>query len=107
LRDLIDAFITLNVRINESEDHIMRYQQFTAARSRLIPLAALVLASALGGCVGYAGYPSRDYGYSQPNYGYSHPNYGHGGYYPGYAVTNTYNQRPYYSPSYSRYNYAY
>jgi len=100
LRGLIDAFITLNVRINESEDHIMRYQQFTAARSRLIPLAALVLASALGGCVGYAGYPSRDYGYS-------HPYDGHGGYYPGYAVTNTYNQRPYYSPSYSRYNYAY
>jgi len=95
----------------------MRYQQSTAARSRLIPLAALVLASALGGCVGYAGYPSRDYGYSQPNYGYSQANYGYsqanygyGSYYPGYAVTytNSYNQRPYYySPSYSRHNNAY
>ena len=82
----------------------MRYQQFTAARSRLIPLAALVLATALGGCVGYAGYPSRDYGYSQPNYGYSQPNYSYSSYYPGYAVTysDLYNQRPYYSPSYSR-----
>jgi hypothetical protein len=80
----------------------MRYQQFTAARTRLIPVAALVLASALGGCVGYAGYPSRDYGYSQPNYSY-------GSYYPGYAVsyTNSYDQRPYYSPSYSGHNDAY
>ncbi len=77
----------------------MRYQQFTAARSRLVPLAALLLASVLGGCVGYADYPSGNYGYSQPNYGYS-------SYYRGYPATytNSYNQRPYYSPSYGRYN---
>jgi hypothetical protein len=79
----------------------MRCQEFTAVRGRLIPLAALLLATALGGCVGYAGYPSRDYGYSQPNYSYS-------SYYPGYPAnyTNSFNQRPYYFP-YSGHNNAY
>ena len=85
-----DAFITLNVRSNESEDHIMRYFKSTAARTRLIPLAALLLATALGGCVGYAAYPSRDYGYSDYS---SHPG--------GYAYSHNY--RPYYSPDYRRY----
>jgi len=91
-----------NVRINEREDHIMQYPELTAVRGRVMPLAALLLATALGGCVGYAGYPSRDYGYSQPNYGYSsYPS----SYYVGYG--NSYNQRPYYSSYYGRHNNAY
>jgi hypothetical protein len=93
-----DAFITPNVRSNESEDHIMRYQKFTAARSHLKPLAALLLATTVGGCIGYADYPSRDYGYSH-----------HSNYYTGYPRTygNSDNYRPYYSPDYSRYNSPY
>jgi len=73
----------------------MQNPKFTAARSRLVPIAALVLATALGGCVGYSSYPSRDYGYSYPN-----------GYYAGYprTYTTSYGYRPYYSPDYGRYN---
>ena len=41
----------------------MQHAMFTAARSRLLPLATLLLATALGGCVGYSSYPSRDYGW--------------------------------------------
>jgi hypothetical protein len=44
----------------------MQHATFTTARSRLMPLAALLLAAALGGCVGYSSYPSRDYSYSYP-----------------------------------------
>ena len=51
----------------------MQHATFTTARSRLMPLAALLLAAALGGCVGYSSYPSRDYSYSYP-----------GSYYAGY-----------------------
>ena len=52
----------------------MQHATFTTARSRLMPLAALLLATALGGCVGYSSYPSRDYSYSYPS-----------GYYTGYT----------------------
>ena len=73
----------------------MQRAMLTTARSRLIPLAALLLTTVLGGCVGYTGYPSRDYGYSYPN-----------NYYAGYQHTyNTwYGYHPYYSPDYNRYN---
>jgi hypothetical protein len=45
----------------------MRHGMFKTARSSLVPLAALLLATTLGGCVGYSSYPSTDYsyGYSQ------------------------------------------
>ena len=76
----------------------MQHAMFTAARSRLLPLATLLLATALGGCVGYSSYPSRDYGYSYPN-----------NYYAGYPRTysSSYGYRPYYSPDYGRYNRSY
>jgi hypothetical protein len=76
----------------------MRHAMFTAARSRLIPIAALLLATALGGCVGYSGYPPGDNGYN-----YS------GGYYAGYPRTysTSYSYRPYYSHDYDRYSHAY
>jgi hypothetical protein len=69
----------------------MQHATFTTARSRLMPLAALLLAAALGGCVGYSSYPSRDYSYSYP-----------GSYYAGYPQNygSTYGYRPYYSPNY-------
>jgi hypothetical protein len=91
---VIVAFITLNVRNHESEDHIMRYQQFTAAPTRLMPFAALLVATALGGCVGYAEYPSHGYGYIYPN----------GGYYAGYPRTYS---ASYGDPEYQRYNDTY
>ena len=96
MRGLIDAFITLDVRINESEDHIMRYQQFTAAPTRLMPSAALLVATALGGC---AEYPSHGYGYNYPTAGYyaGHPR----------SYSASYGDRPYYSPEYQRYNDTY
>ena len=76
----------------------MRHAMFTTARSRLMPLAALLLATALGGCVGYTGYPIRDYGYSYPS-----------NYYAGNQRTynTSYGYRPYYSPDYNRYNDTY
>jgi hypothetical protein len=100
-----DAFITLNVAM-EARIHIMRYPKFTAVRSRLIPVAALLSATILGGCVGYTGYPSGDYGYSHPNgyysgnrSAYSYP----ASYYAGYpsAYGNSYNHRRFYSPDYN------
>jgi hypothetical protein len=70
----------------------MRYPKFTETRRRLIPLVTLLLATALGGCIAYGGYPS----------GYSYPS----GYYAGYPRTysSSYGYRPYYSPEYSGYN---
>jgi hypothetical protein len=97
-----------NLRIYESEDNIMQYPKLAVARRSLKPLIAVLLATSLGGCVGYTGYPSGDYGYSQPNYRYSQPNYGYSSYpssyYVGFPSTygNSYSQRPYYPPSYSR-----
>jgi hypothetical protein len=84
----------------------MRYPKFTAARSHLIPFTALMLATALGGCVGYTGYPSSGYGYSYPNsngyygsypstYGYNYP-----AAYPR-TYTNSINYRPLYSSDYN------
>jgi len=63
----------------------MRDPTFTVARSQLIPIVALLLATALGGCIAYTGYPSSNYGYN-----YS------GGYYGGYpsTYTDSYNYRP-------------
>ena len=76
----------------------MRYRKFTAAPSRLIPSAALLLATTLGGCVGYSGYPSADNGYNYPS-----------GYYAGHPRTysTSYGYHPYYSPDYGRYNETY
>jgi hypothetical protein len=82
----------------------MRYPEFTAARRRLIPLAALLLATGLGGCVAYSGYPSGYYGYNQPNgyYGGNRTAYAYPAYNAGYPTyTNSYRQRPYYSPDYN------
>jgi len=75
------------MRINQqqAEDHIMQYAKFT-----MKPVALLV-AILLGGCVGYTGYPSGDYGYSHR---YSQPTYSYNGYPSGY------DGRPSYSPYY-------
>ena len=64
-----------------------------------MPFAALLVATALGGCVGYAEYPSHGYGYNYPS----------GGYYAGYPRTDSasYGNRPYYFPEYGRYNDTY
>jgi len=82
----------------------MCYSKFTAARSHLIPLAALLLATTLGGCYPYPGYPSNGYGYYYPNgypanYGYNYSD----GYYAGYRRTsyNSNEYRPYYSSDYN------
>jgi len=74
----------------------MRYPKLTAAR---VGLGALVLTTALGGCVNHTGYPSGDYSY----YRYPSSNYA---YRPsGYAYS--YNYRPYYYPDYNGYYNAY
>ena len=60
---------------------------------RLLPLAAIALAAALGGCVypygygygygypsGYGGYPyAYNYGYAAPSVGFTFGGWGHGG----------------------------
>ena len=82
----------------------MRHPKFTATRSYLIPLAALLLATTLGGCYPYPGYPSNGYGYNYPNgypanNGYNYPN----GYYAGYPRTsyNSNENRPLYTSDYN------
>jgi hypothetical protein len=81
----------------------MRYAKFSTARRRLIPVGAVLLATALAGCVAYPAYPTRNYGYSAP---YSYPN----NYNPQPAPFNAgypaaYNDpnapRPFYSPDYN------
>ena len=81
------------MRINQrqAEDHIMQYAKFT-----MKPVALLV-AILLGGCVGYTGYPSGDYGYSHR---YSQPTYSYNGYPSGYDGRPSYSQPSYYSPYY-------
>jgi hypothetical protein len=92
---------------DSSEEHVMRRPTFTAAHSDLIsvaallPLAALLLSTALGGCVAYTSHPPGYYSYNYP-YGY------YGGYrsaygYPGSyaAYPSTYDRRPLYSPDYN------
>jgi hypothetical protein len=71
----------------------MRYPRFTAAPARMMPFAALLVATALGGCVGYTEYPSQGYSYNYPS-----------GYYAGYPRTSPSGYRPYYSHDYPRYN---
>jgi hypothetical protein len=74
----------------------MPHPKFETARRRLVPVAALLVATVLGGCVAYTGYPSGYYGYNYPS-GYYGGN--RGGYaYPAY---NSYNQRPVYSSDYN------
>jgi hypothetical protein len=72
---------------------IMRYRNISASARRLIPLAGLLLATTLGGCVGYTGYPPAHYSY----------NYGYPGYYSGYPTNYGYsnNYEPGYLPYYS------
>lgn len=83
----------------------MQQLQRPAIRRRLIPLAALLLATALGGCIAYTGYPPSSYGYSYSGgYYASYPS----GYYASYpeTYTNAPAYRPYYSPAYyGQYNY--
>jgi hypothetical protein len=74
----------------KAKNHAMLYSNPAAHRRRLIPLAAVLLATTLGGCIGYAGNPSRDYSYGD----YSGK--------PG-AYAYSHNYRPYYSSGYSRY----
>jgi len=76
----------------------MRYPKFTVTRSHLIPLAALLLATTLGGCYAYPDYPSNGYGYTHPNgypaaYGYNYSN----GYHADYLRTpyNSSENRPF------------
>ena len=104
MHDRTGAFIALKFRDNGKRDHIMRYPKFTSTRSHLIPLAAFLLVTTLGGCYPYPGYPSNGYGYNYPNgypanYGYNYPN----GYYAGYPRTsyNSNEYRPYYSSDYN------
>jgi hypothetical protein len=74
----------------------MPHPKFETARRRLVPVAALLVATALGGCVAYTGYPSGYYSYNYPS-GYYGGN--RGGYaYPAYS---SYNQRPVYSSDYN------
>jgi hypothetical protein len=72
----------------------MRYKALTAARSYMVPLTALLLAAALGGCVAY---PPARYSYNYPS-----------SYYGGYPSTYTYsyNAPAYYSSSYYPPGYA-
>lgn len=66
----------------ENEDHIMRSTTFTAIRSALIPISALLLATALSGCVAYPGYSSGPYSYGALNGAYAGYPYGRGAEYP-------------------------
>ena len=79
----------------------MRNPKFTSARSRLLPLAALLAATSLGGCVAYTGYPSGYYGYNYSNgyYGAGRSVYGYPSNYAAYP--STYNKRPLYSSDYN------
>ena len=71
----------------------MRYQRFTAAPTRLMPFAALLVATSLGGCAGYAEYPSHGYGYNYPNGNFaSYPR----------TYDGSYGYRPPYYPDYQR-----
>lgn len=62
------------------------------AFKRLIPVTALLLATALGGCVAYTGYPATTYSYNTP------ANY-YGGYPSSYAYS--YNYVPPFSSDYN------
>ena len=100
----------------------MHYMRFRVIGSRLIPLTALALSTALGGCVAYSGYPSSSYGYGgyPTAYSYNYPSsYGYGGS-GGYASAYSYNYprgyyagypgygyRSYYSPAYGSYETRY
>jgi hypothetical protein len=79
----------------------MQYPEFTAVRRRLIPLAAVLVATALGGCVAYTGYPSGYYGSNYPNgyYAGNRSAYGYPSNSAGYP--SSYSQRPFYSPDYN------
>jgi len=45
----------------------------------IVPLAVLLVASALGGCVAYPAYPAYGYGYGGPYYGGAYVGFGGGG----------------------------
>jgi hypothetical protein len=83
----------------------MPHSNFATVRSRLVPVAALLAATALGGCIAYSGYPSGYYGSNYPSgyYGGNRPAYAYPAYNAGYpsTYTNSYNQRPLYSPDYN------
>jgi hypothetical protein len=76
---------------------IMRHMKFTMTTCHLIPLGALLLATALGGCVAYGGYPTGAYNYPSGYYS-GYPS----GYYASYPRNYSYtsNARPLYSPTY-------
>ena len=78
----------------------MRHPNFTLTRSHAVPIIALLLATALGGCVAYTGRPDTQYSYGYPTAYYT-------GYSTYYDYPNTYaysqNYPPYYSPDYNSY----
>jgi hypothetical protein len=86
------TFTILDSPPNGSEEHIMRHI-FRAARNSLVPVAALAIASTLGGCVAYNGYPAGSYSYAYPSSYY-------GGYSTSYAA-NYPAYTPYSYPAYS------
>jgi hypothetical protein len=102
-----DAFIKREFRSNGSEEQIMRHHdpKSTTFRRRLVPCVALLLATALGGCVAYPVYPSGYYGYNNTNayYGANRTAYVYPNSYSGYPGTyaNSYNAHPYYSHDYN------
>jgi hypothetical protein len=77
---------------------IMRYRTISAVR-RLIPVAGLLLATTLGGCVAYTGYPSDRYSYNNgyPGYSSAYPtSYGYSYSDPAYYPNDTSRYPPVY-----------
>jgi hypothetical protein len=89
------TFTTLDVSRNGSKEHIMRHI-LRAARDSLVAMAALAVATALGGCVAYNGYPAGGYSYTYPSsyYGDYHS------YAANYPMYSPYSY-PAYSPDYN------
>jgi hypothetical protein len=82
--------------MHQRKEPIMQTTHFTALRRRLLPLAALAAATALGGCVATAPAPGY-YGYNYPSPYYNN----------GYTVTQTYPTYPNtttYAPAYPLYS---
>src|SRR4051812_42660902 len=92
--------------MQREEDEVMRHPNPISVRGHAVAIIALLLATALGGCVAYTAQPASRY-----SYGYGYP----AGYYTEYptysSYPNTYaysyNYRPYYSPDYNSYNNTY
>lgn len=76
----------------------MRTIKTMPARNWILPFALLLMATTLGGCVGYTSYPPGYYGYNT----YTTPT----GYYSGYPATYAYSYNapaPLYTSNYNGY----